>query len=86
VSLSPSDPDMLDLKALLQSAQSVQAAGDKQYKGTLDLAKGENAPGAAKAQQLKLSVTRHGTATVPAKPTGKAVADATPGVYEFVNS
>ncbi|MEU7876080.1 hypothetical protein [Dactylosporangium sp. NPDC049140] len=42
--LSADETDMLDLKALLQSAQSVQAAGDRKYKGTLDLAKGAGSP------------------------------------------
>jgi hypothetical protein len=123
--VSVTDPDMLGLKALLQSANSVQAAGDKQYKGTLDLAKGENTPmtdedvvkaladkaaavpftatldaqgrltgllidvpaaGDKATHQLKLTVTQYGTATIPAKPTGKAVVEASPKVYEFFNS
>ncbi|MFG2045059.1 hypothetical protein [Dactylosporangium sp. NPDC048998] len=42
--LKDNETDMLDIKALLQSAQSVQSAGDHKYSGTLDLAKGENSP------------------------------------------
>jgi hypothetical protein len=38
------ETDMLDLKTMLQSAQSVQAAGDHKYSGTLDLTKAEDSP------------------------------------------
>ncbi|GAA2642576.1 hypothetical protein GCM10010399_90670 [Dactylosporangium fulvum] len=122
--LGANETDMLDLKALLQSAQSVQQAGDRKYGGTLDLAKGENSPmtdedvvkalgdkaasvpftatldaeghltellidvpaaGDKKAHQLKLTVNQYGTATVPAKPTGKAVIEAPADTYDIFN-
>jgi hypothetical protein len=118
------ETDMLDLKALLQSAQSVKSAGEHKYTGTLDLAKGGNSPivdedvvkaladkaagvpftatldaegqftellidvpaaGDKKAHQAKLTVTQYGTAAVPAKPTGKAVVEASAKVYEILN-
>ncbi|MER7008149.1 hypothetical protein ABT297_34590 [Dactylosporangium sp. NPDC000555] len=118
------EADLLDLKSLLQSAQSVQPAGDHKYSGTLDLAKGENSPmtdeavvkalgekagsvpftatldadghftellidvpaaGDKKAHQLKLTLSKYGTATVPAKPTGKAVIEAPAKAYDILN-
>lgn len=36
--------DFLSLRAMLGSAQSVQAAGERKYTGTLDLSKDENSP------------------------------------------
>ena len=122
--LAADETDMLDLKALLQSAQSVQPAGDHKYSGTLDLTKGEDSPitdedvvkalgdkaasvpftatldaegrftellidvpaaGDKKAHQLKLTVTKYGTVTMPAKPTGKAVIEAPANVYDIFN-
>ncbi|GAA3219462.1 hypothetical protein ACFO1B_29655 [Dactylosporangium siamense] len=122
--IATDETDMLDLKALLQGAQSVQAAGDHKYSGTLDLAKGADSPmtdedvvkalgdkaatvpftatldaqgqltellidvpaaGETKAHQLKLTMTEYGTATVPAKPTGKAVVEAPANVYDIFN-
>ncbi|MET7396586.1 hypothetical protein ABZS66_24200 [Dactylosporangium sp. NPDC005572] len=38
------DSDMLDLTAMLKSAQAVQTTGDGKYTGTLDLTKGEDTP------------------------------------------
>ena len=123
--LAADETDMLDLKALLQSAQSVQPAGDHKYSGTLDLAKGEDTPvtdeavvkalgpqaatvpftatldaegrltellidvpaaGATKPHQLRMTVTQYGAVTIPAKPTGKAVIETPPKVYEFLNA
>jgi len=122
--LSADEADLLDLKALLQSAQAVKAAGDHKYSGTLDLAKGGDTPmtdedvvkalgdkaatvpftatldadghfadllidvpaaGDKKAHQLKLAVTKYGTAVVPAKPTGKSVIEAPASLYDIFN-
>ena len=42
--IAENETDSLGLKALLDSAQSVKAAGDHKYTGTLDLAKGADSP------------------------------------------
>jgi hypothetical protein len=44
------------------------------------------AAGATKPHQLKMTLTQYGTATVPAKPTGKAVIEAPAKVYDFLNA
>ncbi|MEV0562434.1 hypothetical protein [Dactylosporangium sp. NPDC050588] len=121
---SSDESDMLDVKELLKSAQSVKADGPGKFTGTLDLAKGDDSPmtdedvvkalgdkaatvpftatvdaegqlkellidvpaaGDKKAHQLKLTVTGY-TATVLAKPTGKAVVEAPAEVYDFFNN
>ncbi|MEV4140600.1 hypothetical protein AB0J72_51610 [Dactylosporangium sp. NPDC049742] len=121
---SSNETDMLDVKELLKSAQSVKADGAGKFTGTLDLAKGDDSPmtdedvvkaladkaatvpftvtvdaegqlkellidvpaaGEHKAHQLKLTVTGY-TATVPAKPTGKAVIEAPAEVYDIFNN
>ncbi|WP_327004679.1 hypothetical protein OHA72_58265 [Dactylosporangium sp. NBC_01737] len=43
------------------------------------------AAGPTKPHQLKMTVTQHGTVTIPARPTGKAVIEAPAAVYDFLN-